>query len=58
MLDSMITADDEKLLEYVLQLSIVEQEKQREAAEARTIIEEQEEAYIQSLLQDQEKRKT
>jgi len=50
-------ADDERLIEYMLQLSIVEHEKTKEAAERKALVEAQDIAYQEALLLDQEKER-
>jgi len=57
MAEDLMKADEERLLQYTLQLSIVEQEKMREAEERKAILEAQDLAYQEALLLDQEKRK-
>jgi len=55
--DEFMRADDERLIEYMLQLSIVEHEKTKEAAERKALVEAQDIAYQEALLLDQEKER-
>jgi len=57
MAEDLMKADEERLLQYTLQLSIVEQEKMREAEERKAILEAQDLAYQEALLLDQEKER-